>query len=63
MVPSFEKPLVLLADARVKFILVGGLAVALEGYVRGSGLLDETKSGRILAMVHGGGGWDVIFPQ
>jgi len=34
MEPSFVKPLVLLADARVKFILVGGLAVTLQGYVR-----------------------------
>jgi len=34
MEPSFEKLLVLLADARVDFILVGGLAVTLHGYVR-----------------------------
>jgi len=34
MEPSFEKLLVLLAEARVRFILVGGLAVTLQGYVR-----------------------------
>lgn len=34
MEPSFEKLLVLLADARIDFVLVGGLAVTLQGYVR-----------------------------
>ena len=34
MEPSFAKLLVLLADAEVKFVLVGGLAVTLQGYVR-----------------------------
>lgn len=34
MEPSFEKLLVHLADAEVDFILVGGLAVSLQGYVR-----------------------------
>ena len=34
MEPSFEKLLVLLADANVDFVLVGGLAVTLQGYVR-----------------------------
>ncbi|MBP7949180.1 MAG: nucleotidyltransferase [Verrucomicrobiales bacterium] len=34
MEPSFEKLLVKLADAGVRFILVGGLAVTLQGYVR-----------------------------
>ena len=34
MEPSFEKLLVLLADARIEFVLVGGLAVTLQGYVR-----------------------------
>jgi len=34
MEPSFEKLLVLLADAHVDFVLVGGLAVTLQGYVR-----------------------------
>lgn len=34
MEPSFGKLLVLLADARVDFVLVGGLAVTLQGYVR-----------------------------
>jgi hypothetical protein len=34
MEPSFEKLLVLLADAEVDFVLVGGLAVTLQGYVR-----------------------------
>jgi hypothetical protein len=34
MEPSFEKLLVHLADGAVDFILVGGLAVTLQGYVR-----------------------------
>jgi hypothetical protein len=34
MEPSFEKLLVLLAKAGVKFIVVGGIAVTLQGYVR-----------------------------
>ncbi len=34
MEPSFEKPLVLLAEAGVRFVVVGGLAVTLHGYVR-----------------------------
>lgn len=34
MEPSFAKLLALLADARVDFVLVGGLAVTLQGYVR-----------------------------
>lgn len=34
MEPSFEKLLVHLADGDVDFILVGGLAVTLQGYVR-----------------------------
>jgi hypothetical protein len=34
MEPSFEKLLVLLAEAGVKFIVVGGIAVTLQGYVR-----------------------------
>lgn len=34
MEPSFEKLLVLLAEAKVDFVLVGGLAVSLQGYVR-----------------------------
>lgn len=34
MEPSFEKLLVLLADADVDFVLVGDLAMTLQGYVR-----------------------------
>ncbi|MAS95101.1 MAG: hypothetical protein CMO55_18045 [Verrucomicrobiales bacterium] len=34
MEPSFEKFLVLLINAEVNFIVVGGLAVTLNGYVR-----------------------------
>lgn len=34
MEPSFEKLLVLLAKDDVEFILVGGVAVTLHGYVR-----------------------------
>jgi hypothetical protein len=34
MEPSFEKLLVLLAEATVDFIVVGGIAVSIQGYVR-----------------------------
>ena len=34
MEPSFEKLLVLLAEAEVRFVVVGGVAVTLHGYVR-----------------------------
>ena len=34
MEPSFEKLLVLLAEASVEFIVVGGIAVSIQGYVR-----------------------------
>ena len=34
MEPSFERLLARLAVANVRFVLVGGLAVALNGYVR-----------------------------
>jgi hypothetical protein len=34
MEPSFEKLLVLLAEAGVQFIVVGGVAVSMQGYVR-----------------------------
>ena len=32
MEPSFEKLLVLLADAGVDFLVVGGIAVSIQGY-------------------------------
>jgi len=34
MEPTFEKLLVLLADGGIRFIVVGGVAVTLHGYVR-----------------------------
>ena len=34
MEPSFEKLLVLLAERGVRFVVVGGVAVTLQGYVR-----------------------------
>jgi predicted nucleotidyltransferase len=34
MEPSFEKLLVVLAEAGVRFIVVGGIAVSIQGYVR-----------------------------
>ena len=34
MEPSFEKLLALLAEAAVEFIVVGGVAVSIQGYVR-----------------------------
>ena len=55
MEPSFERLLVLLAEAEVRFIVVGGIAVTLQGYVRLTEdvdlLLDDDESniGRLLA--------------
>ena len=34
MEPSFERLLVLLAEAGIRFVVVGGIAVTLQGYVR-----------------------------
>ncbi len=34
MEPSFEKLLVRLAEADIRFVIVGGIAVTLQGYVR-----------------------------
>ena len=34
MEPSFEKLLGLLAEAGIRFVVVGGIAVSLQGYVR-----------------------------
>ena len=34
MEPSFEKLLVVLAETGVRFVIVGGIAVTLQGYVR-----------------------------
>jgi len=50
MEPSFEKLLVLLAERGVQFIVVGGVAVTLQGYVRLTedvDLLVEPTSGNI----------------
>jgi len=67
MEPSFEKLLAALADGEVRFLLVGGLAVALNGYVRLTEdvdiLLDleEENVRRLIAVLadfgegHGGG--------
>mgnify|MGYP000048753285 CR=1 FL=1 len=48
MEPSFEKLLVLLAEAGVDFIVVGGVAVSIQGYVRLTEdvdlLIDESAS-------------------
>ena len=40
MEPSFEELLVLLAEAGVEFVLVGGVAVTLHGYARLTEVLD-----------------------
>jgi hypothetical protein len=34
MEPSFEKLLVVLAEAGIRFVVVGGIAVTLQGHVR-----------------------------
>ncbi len=55
MEPSFEKLLARLAERNVRFVLVGGLAVALNGYVRLTEDVDillepsEPNIGRLLA--------------
>lgn len=54
MEPSFEKLLALLAEREVRFVVVGGIAVALQGYVRLTEdvdlLLDDSREniGRLL---------------
>jgi predicted nucleotidyltransferase len=61
MEPSFEKLLVLLADAGIRFIVVDGIAVTLQGYVRLTEdvdlLLDDAPSniGRLLETLAGYG--------
>ncbi len=40
MEPTFEKLLVLLADAGVNFIVVGGIAVSIQGYVQLTEVVD-----------------------
>lgn len=40
MEPSFEKLLALLAEAGVDFIVVGGMAVSIQGYVRLTEVVD-----------------------
>jgi hypothetical protein len=40
MEPSFERLLVLLAEAGVDFIVVGGIAVSIQGYVRLTEVVD-----------------------
>jgi Nucleotidyl transferase of unknown function (DUF2204) len=40
MIPTFEKLWVLLAEAGVHFIVVGGIAVSMQGYVRLTEALD-----------------------
>lgn len=50
MEPSFEKLLALLAEAGIRFIVAGGVAVAIQGYVRLTedvDLLLETSPGNI----------------
>jgi hypothetical protein len=61
MEPSFEKLLVRLTEADVRFIVVGGIAVALNGYVRLTEDIDlllessETNVGRFLRCLSGFG--------
>ncbi len=40
MEPSFEKLLVILAEAKVQFVVFGGVAVTLHGYVRLTEVID-----------------------
>ena len=61
MEPSFEKLLVLLAEAGVEFIVVGGIAVSIQGYVRLTEDVDiliedsEGNIGRLLDSLSGYG--------
>ena len=61
MEPTFEKLLVLLADAGVEFVLVGGVAVTLHGYTRLTEDVDiliartTENIGRLLACLGGYG--------
>lgn len=54
MEPSFERLLVRLAEAGIQFIIVGGIAVTLHGYVRLTedvDLLLDSSSGNIQALL------------
>ncbi len=54
MEPSFEKLLVRLAEAEIRFIVVGGLAVTLNGYVRLTEDVDfvvDTSEDNLLALI------------
>jgi hypothetical protein len=54
MEPSFEKLLARLAEAEVEFLLVGGLAVALNGYVRLTedvDILVQTSPGNLVRLL------------
>lgn len=55
MEPSFEKLLVRLAESEIRFIVVGGLAVTLNGYVRLTEDVDlviDTGGDNILSLIH-----------
>ena len=54
MEPSFEKLLVRLAESEVRFIVVGGLAVTLNGYVRLTEDVDfviDTAEDNVLSLI------------
>jgi predicted nucleotidyltransferase len=60
MEPSFERLLVLLADAGVRFVVVGGVAVTLNGYVRLTEDVDvivESSDDNILRLIAALSGW------
>ena len=66
MEPSFEKLLVLLADARVDFVLVGGLAVSLQGYVRFTedvDILIDSDSRNVVRLLEALGGYGEGFAK
>jgi len=66
MEPSFEKLLVLLADAGVKFVLVGGVAVTLNGYVRLTEDVDvivDTRLENIERLISALSGWGEGFAR
>jgi hypothetical protein len=66
MEPSFEKLLVLLADAEVDFVLVGGLAVTLQGYVRFTedvDILIDSKSANVARLLEALAGYGEGFAR
>lgn len=66
MEPSFERLLVLLADGGVRFVVVGGVAVTLNGYVRLTEDVDvivDSDADNIARLIAALSGWGEGFAR